>query len=58
MDCAQSIYTIEDIGKKNLLDKGENGLDFATEYWYTQGEKNFDYSTGKVKTGGDKLAVD
>jgi len=38
--------------------RGENGLDLATEYWYSQGDKNIDYRTGRAIRGGDAGAVD
>jgi hypothetical protein len=57
-DCAESIYTIQDLTKVNLLARGENGLDLATEYWYSQGDKNIDYRTGRAIVGGNARAVD
>jgi hypothetical protein len=57
-DCAESVYTLQDLTKVNLLVRGENGLDLATEYWYSQGDKNIDYRTGRAIPGGNPRAVD
>jgi hypothetical protein len=57
-DCAESVYTLQDLTKVNLLVRGENGLDLATEYWYSQGDKNINYRTGKPIPGGNPRAVD
>jgi hypothetical protein len=56
-DCAESLYTLQDLTKLNLLVRGENGLDLATEYWYSQGDKNINYRTGKPIPGGNPIAV-
>jgi hypothetical protein len=56
-DCAESLYTLQDDSKLNLLVRGENGLDLATEYWYSQGDKNINYRTGKPIPGGNPIAV-
>jgi len=56
-DCAESIYTLQDLTKLGLLAKGENGKDIATEFWYAQGDKNIDYTTGKPYANGDQKAV-
>ena len=57
-DCAESVYTLQDLTKLSLLVRGENHLDLATEYWYSQGDKAIDYSTGKPLPGADQSAVD
>jgi len=57
-DCAESVYTLQDLTKVALLVKGENGLDLATEYWYGQGDKSIDYATGRPKRGGNPRAVE
>ena len=57
-DCAQSVYALQDLTKVGLLVRGEGGVDLATEYWYSQGDKNIDYRTGKPKPGGNPRAVD
>jgi len=56
-DCAESMYTLQDLTKLSLLVRGESGRDLATEYWYSQGDKNIDYRTGKTLPGGNPLAV-
>lgn len=53
-DCAESVYLEQDASRLDLLAKGENGLDIATEYWYTRGESNMNPRTGTpVVPAGD-----
>jgi len=52
-DCAESLFTLQDLAKLSLLARGENGKDLATEFWYTTGDKNIDYRTGKPVPGGN-----
>ena len=56
-DCAESLYTLQDLTKLNLLVRGEDGADLATEYWYSQGDKNINWRTGKPNPGGNPIAV-
>lgn len=51
-DCAQNQFTMTDKKKVEFLSTGENGADFATDYWYSQGNANINYVTGKVIANG------
>lgn len=57
-DCAESVFTLQDRSKLNMLARGENGMDLATQFWYNQGDKFIDYSTGKTRSGGNPRAVE
>jgi hypothetical protein len=47
-----------DLSKIGLLTRGDmNGNDFATEYWYVNGDNAIDYQTGKPKPGASQAAV-
>lgn len=50
-DCAESTYTMWDPSKIEQLSVGQDGLDFATEYWYTQGSAQINFATNQPRLG-------
>jgi len=53
-DCAESTYTMTDSSKIEQLSSGVNGSDYATDFWYSQGNSQINYSTGKPNAGGNQ----